>query len=208
MCTHQSQTPDPSLSPSSLLGICLFSTSVSLFLLCKWVCLYNFFSRFYMYVLIDCICFTLSEKNSLCITDSWSFHASANGTISFFSIAEWCYIAYLYIFFIHSRALVLTYFSDSLSFVQYSIRKYHLKFCLKGTDTFLLFNLYSWPIRKICNCNREIISYFTKHIHPHCWKTLPFNDTIKITQTKTSTALYQIKNCVWLDPVRKASLSS
>lgn len=35
VCTHQSQPPDPSLSPSSLLGSMLFSTSVSLFLLCK-----------------------------------------------------------------------------------------------------------------------------------------------------------------------------
>ena len=43
-----------------LVSICLFSTSVSLFLPCKPVPLYHF-SRFHIYVLIYDICFSLSD---------------------------------------------------------------------------------------------------------------------------------------------------
>ena len=43
-----------------LVSICLFSTSVSLFLPCKLVILYHF-SRFHIYALIYDICFSLSD---------------------------------------------------------------------------------------------------------------------------------------------------
>ena len=55
--------PPPPPSPthfSPMVFICLFSTSVSLFLLCKPVHLYHF-SRFHIYVLIYDICFSLSD---------------------------------------------------------------------------------------------------------------------------------------------------
>ena len=47
--------------PFSLLCQRLFSTSVSLFLPCKWVHLYHFFSRFHLYALICSISFSLSD---------------------------------------------------------------------------------------------------------------------------------------------------
>ena len=50
--------PCPCFLP--LVSICLFSTSVSLFLPCKPVHLYHFF-RFHIYVLIYNICFSLSD---------------------------------------------------------------------------------------------------------------------------------------------------
>ena len=51
--------PPPRLFPP-LVSICLFSTSVSLFLPCKPVHLYHF-SRFHVYALIYSICFSLSD---------------------------------------------------------------------------------------------------------------------------------------------------
>ena len=57
----QSQSPNsshPSFPP--LVSIYLFSTSVSLFPLCKQVHLYHF-SRFHLYALIYDICFSLSD---------------------------------------------------------------------------------------------------------------------------------------------------
>ena len=53
-----SQFIPPCLSP--LVSICLFFTSVSLFLPCKPVHLYHF-SRFHKYLLICSICFSLSD---------------------------------------------------------------------------------------------------------------------------------------------------
>ena len=53
----------PTTTPSHfppLVSICLFSTSVSLFLPCKLVHLYHF-SRFHIYALIYDICFSLSD---------------------------------------------------------------------------------------------------------------------------------------------------
>ena len=54
--------PPPPLHPSypPLVSICLFSTSVPLFLPCKPVHLYHF-STFHMYALIYDICFSLSD---------------------------------------------------------------------------------------------------------------------------------------------------
>ena len=55
---HHITNPPTPLSP--LMSIRLFSTSVSLYLPCKPVHLYHF-SRFYIYVLIYDICFSLSD---------------------------------------------------------------------------------------------------------------------------------------------------
>ena len=52
--------PPPPHGFPPLMSICLFSTSVSLFLSCKPVHLYHF-SRFHIYVLIYDICFSLSD---------------------------------------------------------------------------------------------------------------------------------------------------
>ena len=56
---HHTTTPTPCHFPP-LVSICLFSTSLSQFLLCKPVHLYHF-SRFHMYVLIYDICFSVSD---------------------------------------------------------------------------------------------------------------------------------------------------
>ena len=56
---HHTTTPTPHRFPP-LVSIYLFSTSVSLFLPCKPVHLYHF-SRFHIYVLINGICFSLSQ---------------------------------------------------------------------------------------------------------------------------------------------------
>ena len=55
---HPTTTPSLPLPP--LVSICLFSTSVSLFLPCKPVHLYHF-SRFHIYALTYDICFSLSD---------------------------------------------------------------------------------------------------------------------------------------------------
>ena len=52
--------PQPLLHFPRLVSICLFSTSVSLFLPCKLVQLYHF-SRFHIYALMYDICFSLSD---------------------------------------------------------------------------------------------------------------------------------------------------
>ena len=52
--------PPPPRHFAPLVSICLFSTSVSLFLSCKPVHLYHF-SRFHVYALIYNICFSLSD---------------------------------------------------------------------------------------------------------------------------------------------------
>ena len=69
----------------TFVSICLFSTSVSLFLLCKQVHLYHF-SRFHIYALIYNICFSFYDL--LCMIISSSIHICANGTISFFFMAD------------------------------------------------------------------------------------------------------------------------
>ena len=63
--------PPPPCHIPPLVSILLFSTYVSLFLPCKLVHLYHF-SRFHIYALIYDICFSLSEKTSLCMTVSRS----------------------------------------------------------------------------------------------------------------------------------------
>ena len=59
ICQSQSPNSSPHCFPP-LVSICLFSTSVSLFLPCKPVHLYHF-SRFHIYALIYDICFSLSD---------------------------------------------------------------------------------------------------------------------------------------------------
>ena len=56
----RSQSPNASHSHTPFVFIYLFSTPVSLFLLCKYVHLYCF-SRFHIYVLIHDICFSFSH---------------------------------------------------------------------------------------------------------------------------------------------------
>ena len=60
VCTCESQSPNSSHLPFSLLASLSFSTSVTLFLLCKYVHQYHF-SRFHIDALIDGIYFSLSD---------------------------------------------------------------------------------------------------------------------------------------------------
>ena len=77
--------PLPRPFPPSV-SICLFSTSVSLFLPCKLVHLYHF-SRFHIHALI--YLFFSFWLTSLCMTVSRSNHASTNDPISFLLARSW-----------------------------------------------------------------------------------------------------------------------
>ena len=76
----QSKSPNSSHPPyPTLVSMCLFSTSVSLLLSCKYIHLYHF-SRFHTYVLIYNICFSLSGllhsvRQTLGPSTSLQFHS-------------------------------------------------------------------------------------------------------------------------------------
>ena len=79
MSIPASQFIPPILFP--LWYLCLFSTSVPLFLFCQYIHLYHF-SRFDTYTMLYDINFSLSDLTSSCMTVSRSIHVSENGKIS------------------------------------------------------------------------------------------------------------------------------
>ena len=90
--------PPPPACFHPLVSICLFSTSVSLFLPCKLVHMYHF-SRFHVYALIYDICFLF--LTSLCMTVSRSIQISIKDPILFLFMAELYSIVYIHYIFIH-----------------------------------------------------------------------------------------------------------